>query len=289
GYEVPDHWLEFDEIEKLLGVFAGMGLKRLRITGGEPLLRKNLAELVSRLSAIPGINDISLSTNATQLERYARGLFQAGIKRINVSLDTLKPGRFKAIARQDSFDRVMGGLMAARNTGFNPIKINMVVMQGVNDDEIDDMVCFCMENHFILRLIEVMPMGETGRNAHYLNLQPIRARLRAQFNLMDCALPGGGPARYMQSADGRFALGFITPLSQHFCETCNRVRLSVEGTLYMCLGQNHKMEFRTMLRNGATSSDLENLIRQAIELKPERHEFLEAPDKITRIMAKTGG
>jgi len=134
-----------------------------------------------------------------------------------------------------------------------------------------------------------MPMGETGRNARYLNLQPIRARLRTQFNLMDCALQGGGPARYMQSADGHFALGFITPLSQHFCETCNRVRLSVEGTLYMCLGQNHKMDFRALLRGGVTNFELETFIRQAIELKPERHEFLEMPDKITRIMAKTGG
>ncbi|HVC49468.1 MAG TPA: GTP 3',8-cyclase MoaA [Burkholderiales bacterium] len=289
GFEEPDHWLNFDEIERLIRVFARLGLKRLRITGGEPLLRRNLTELVSRLSKLPGINDISISTNATQLDRHAQALHKAGVKRINVSLDTLKPDRFATIAKRDSFSRVMNGLMTAKEEGFNPIKINMVAMQNVNDDEIEDMVMFCMKNSFILRLIETMPMGETGRNAHYLNLQPVQARLRERFNLSDRILPGGGPARYLQSSDGRFTVGFITPISQHFCATCNRVRLSVDGTLYMCLGQNEKMEFGALLRNGATDKDLETMILQAIELKPERHEFNESPEKIIRIMAKTGG
>ncbi|MBU6460111.1 MAG: GTP 3',8-cyclase MoaA [Proteobacteria bacterium] len=289
GFEEPDHWLTFDEIEKLLGVFAKLGLKRLRITGGEPLLRRGLPNLITRLSKLKGINDISLSTNATQLDKHAQTLHHAGIKRINVSLDTLKPERFAKIAQRDSFHRVMSGLMEAKKEGFSPIKINMVAMNHVNDDEIDDMVIFCMENGFILRLIETMPMGETGRNADYLDLQPVRARLRKRFNLEDRILSGGGPARYMQSRDGQFTVGFITPISQHFCATCNRVRLSVDGTLYMCLGQNEKMEFRQALRNGLSEEHIETMIRNAVELKPERHEFRESPQKIIRIMAKTGG
>ena len=288
-FEEPAHWLSFAEIERLVGVFAGLGVKRIRLTGGEPLLRSKLADLTTRLAKIPGIADISLSTNATQLAKHAVALRQAGITRINVSLDSLQKSRIADITGSDCLHRIVDGLMAAKDVGFSPIKINMVAMRGVNDDEFDDMVEFCAQHGFILRLIETMPMGETGRKAQYVNLQPIRLRLQEKFNLLETVLPGGGPARYLSSVDGKFNVGFITPLSQHFCETCNRVRLSVDGTLYLCLGQEEKYEFRQLLRAGASDVELANAFKQAIALKPERHEFMEAPHKILRFMASTGG
>jgi cyclic pyranopterin phosphate synthase len=289
GFEEPAHWLDFDEIERLIGSFVRLGVRHVRLTGGEPLLRRDIAGLAGRLAALPGLTDLSLSTNATQLERHARALKAAGVTRLNVSLDSLQQARVEKINGRDVLARVMRGLDAARDAGFAPIKLNMVAMAGENDDEIDAMVAFCMERGFVLRLIEAMPIGDTGRNAHYLDLQPVRARLEQQFGLVETTQPGAGPARYLGTPDGRFNVGFITPLSQHFCETCNRVRISVDGTAYMCLGQDEKFEFRPLLRGGASDADLEAAIRETIELKPERHEFREAPGKILRFMSMTGG
>ena len=289
-FEEPEHWLTFDELERLIGIFARIGVGRVRITGGEPLLRRNLPELAGRLSALPGLRDLSLSTNATQLDRHADALKPAGVSRINVSLDSLKAERFAKICGRDSYSKVMSGLLAAKSAGFAPIKINMVAMKGENDDEIDNMVEFCHEHGFILRLIEAMPMGDTGRNTQYLDLQPIADRLKHKYGLIEHSTPlGAGPARYLGSADGQFNVGFITPISQHFCATCNRVRLSVDGTLYMCLGQEERYEFRPLLRGGASDAEIETAIRDAIELKPERHEFREQPLKLVRFMSMTGG
>lgn len=289
GFEEPANWLNFDEIERVIGAFARMGVSKIRLTGGEPLLRRNLPELARRLNALEGVNDLSLSTNATQLAKQASQLKQAGISRLNISLDSLQPERFSQIARRDCLTQVQAGLMAAKEAGFTPIKINMVVMKGVNDDEIDDIMGFCIQHGFTLRMIETMPMGETGRNAQYLSLQPVKERLQRRFGLIDGVMPGGGPARYLQSPDGSFNVGFITPLSQHFCDTCNRVRLSVDGTLFLCLGQDEKLELRPLLRAGITDDELEALIRKAIDLKPERHEFKEKPGQVVRFMSLTGG
>lgn len=289
GFEEPEHWLDFDEIERLIGAFARLGVRRIRLTGGEPLLRRNIAELATRIAALPGIEDLSLSTNATQLDRHAQALKAAGVTRLNVSLDSLQQARVEKINGRDVLAKVMTGLAAAEDAGFSPIKLNMVVLAGTNDDEIDAMVAFCMARGFVLRLIESMPMGETGRNAEYLDLQPVKERLRRQFKLVETSLPGAGPARYLGTPDGRFNVGFITPISQHFCETCNRVRIAVDGTAYLCLGQEEKFEFRPMLRGGCSDAELEAAIRTAIDLKPERHEFREAPAKIVRFMSMTGG
>jgi cyclic pyranopterin phosphate synthase len=289
GFESPPHWLTFDEIERLVRVFARLGLRKIRLTGGEPLTRHNLAELAARIHAIDGIDDLSLSTNGTLLAKYAESLRAAGVSRLNVSLDSLQPERFALATGRDAFDEVIEGLEAARAAGFAPIKINMVVMSGVNEDEVDDLVGYCMERGFILRLIEVMPMGETGRNARYLDLQPIRQRLADRFGLVDGLVPGAGPARYLQSPDGRFSVGFITPISRHFCATCNRVRLAVDGTLYLCLGQNDNYAFRPLLREGASDEQLTDAVLEAIARKPERHDFLEQPGKIVRFMNVTGG
>jgi len=289
-FQEPDDWLRFDEIERVIGAFARLGVSRVRLTGGEPLVRRDLPELAARLARLPGIDDLSLSTNATRLDKHAHVLREAGVSRLNVSLDTLRAERFKQITG-GKLDKVLAGLMAAKAAGFAPVKINMVVMRDVNDDEVEDMVEFCLEHDFTLRFIETMPMGETGRSAssRYLDLQTVRTRLAERYELLPGVMPGGGPARYVQVAGTRLRIGFITPISQHFCETCNRVRLSVDGTLYMCLGQEERFELRPLLRDGASDAELEAAVREAIALKPERHEFREEPDKIVRFMSMTGG
>lgn len=289
-FEEPEHWLTFAEIERVIAAFARLGTRRVRITGGEPLVRRDLSVLAARLAALPGIEDLSLSTNATRLAKHARELRAAGIRRINVSLDSLDAARFKRITG-GRLEKVIDGLMAAKAAGFAPIKINMVVMKDVNEDEVEAMVGFCIEHGFTLRFIETMPMGDTGRSAtdHYVDLQTVKARLAQRFELLPGVMPGGGPARYVQVAGTDLRIGFITPISQHFCATCNRVRLSVDGTLYMCLGQEHRFALRPLLRAGASDAELEAAILQAIDLKPERHEFTEKPEQVVRFMSMTGG
>jgi cyclic pyranopterin phosphate synthase len=289
-FEQPEHWLTFDEIERVIKVFSEMGVARVRLTGGEPLVRKNIARLAQRLTALPGLDDLSLSTNASLLEKQAHALQQAGISRINVSLDSLKADRFKDITGGD-LQPVLDGLMAAKQAGFSPIKINMVAMKGINDDEFEDMLEFCIEHDFTLRFIETMPMGATGEDAvdHYVDLQKVKRQLARRFDLVPGVMPGGGPARYMQVKNTNLRIGFITPISQHFCETCNRVRLSTDGTLYLCLGQNDKVELRPLLRNGISDEDLKLVIIDAIGQKPEKHEFKNKPGQIVRLMSMTGG
>lgn len=289
-FHEPDHWLSFDEIERVIGAFSSLGVHRIRITGGEPLVRKNLSTLAQRLAGLPGVEDLSLSTNATQLAKHASALHDAGIRRLNISLDSLQPQRFHDITGGD-LARVLDGIMAAKQAGFKPIKINMVAMKGINDDEVLAMTQFCIDHDFTLRFIETMPVGDTGRNAidHYINLDEIKTRIAQAYDLIPGVMPGGGPARYARIAGTKLHIGFITPISQHFCETCNRVRLSVDGTLYMCLGQDNNLPLRDKLRSGISDAELIELIRYAITLKPERHEFREKPEKVIRFMSMTGG
>jgi cyclic pyranopterin phosphate synthase len=290
GFEEPDHWLRFDEIERVIGAFAELGVSRVRITGGEPLVRKDLPQLAGRLAALPGVDDLSLSTNATLLERHATSLKRAGIARINASLDTLQPERFARITG-GRLEPVLAGLLAAKAAGFSPIKLNMLALKGINDDEFEAMVEFCLEHGFTLRFIETMPVGSTGRNAseHYLDLGVVRQRLAQRFELMPGVMPGGGPARYVQVAGTDLRIGFITPISQHFCATCNRVRLAVDGALYLCLGQDHKYELRPLLRQGISDDGLKEAIHEALLLKPERHEFNDKRTQVVRFMSMTGG
>jgi len=290
GYAEPANWLSFAEIERVVAAFARLGVARVRLTGGEPLLRKNLTQLVERLAALPGVNDLSLSTNATQLAKHAVALKQAGLARINVSLDSLDRECIQTVSGRDSLGAIMAGIMAGKAAGLTPIKLNMVAMRAVNDPEIARMAAFSLEHGFILRLIEAMPIGAAGRNAQYLSLDEVRPQLVERFALVPCAQTlGGGPARYWQTADGVGQIGFITPISQHFCASCNRVRLSVEGTLYLCLGQEQRVELRPLLRAGIDDAELEDALCQAIQLKPANHDFLAAPDKIIRFMSQTGG
>lgn len=290
-FEEPEDWLTFDEIERVIRVFGELGTKRIRITGGEPLVRKNIPELAARLSKLPGIEDLSISSNATRLKKQAAPLRQAGISRINVSLDTLKPDLFKEITGGGKLEKVIDGLMAAKEAGFQPIKINMVVMRGVNDDQVEDMVQFCIKHDFTLRFIETMPMGNTGREAsqQYIPLNEIHDRLAKKYTLVKASMNGGGPARYVRVEGTELRIGFITPMSQHFCDTCNRVRLSVDGTLYLCLGQEDSYPLREHLRSGITDDELKQHIKKAIDLKPEKHEFSDKPEKLVRFMSMTGG
>jgi cyclic pyranopterin phosphate synthase len=289
-FEQPEHWLSFDEIERVIAAFADLGVARVRITGGEPLVRKDLPVLARRLSALAGIDDLSLSTNAVLLDKHAHALRDGGVTRINVSLDTLKPERFEQITG-GKLQPVLDGLIAASDAGFTPIKINMVAMKGINDDEFEDMVEFCLEHGFTLRFIETMPVGDTGVDVgrHYLSLKHVKKNLAEKYDLIPGVMPGGGPARYAQIRNTNLRIGFITPISQHFCETCNRVRLSVDGTLYLCLGQDHKYELRPLLRQGISDDGLKNAIIEAIAIKPEKHEFRDKPGQIVRFMSMTGG
>ncbi len=289
-FEQPDNWLTFDEIERVIKAFTELGVARVRLTGGEPLVRKNITQLSQRLTNLPGLKDLSLSTNASLLDKQATSLKQAGISRINISLDSLKPERFKRITGGE-LQPVLDGLMAAKEAGFSPIKINMVAMKGINDDEFEDMVSFCIEHGFTLRFIETMPMGATGSDAtdHYIDLQIVKQQLSERFNLIPGVMPGGGPARYVQIKGTDLRIGFITPISQHFCESCNRVRLSTDGTLYLCLGQDDKVELRPLLRQGISDDDLKTVLIDAIGIKPQKHEFKDKPDQVVRLMSMTGG
>ena len=286
----PDEWLSFDEIERVISAFSDLGVAKVRITGGEPLLRKNLPVLAKQLSAIPGIDDLSLSTNAVKLAKSASALWEAGVSRINVGLDSLDPDCYRAISG-GLLHKALDGICAAKEAGFDPIKINMVLMKGINDAHVDEMVDYCIENGFTLRLIETMPMGSTGRGANeqYIDLQTVRQRLQGRYDLVPGLTHGAGPARYYNVAGTSAQIGFITPISQHFCESCNRVRLSAEGTIYLCLGQNDKVELRPLLRQGVSDDGLREAIIDAIARKPERHEFREKPDQVVRFMSMTGG
>mgnify|MGYP001813199542 CR=1 FL=1 len=290
-FEEPGEWLSFTEIERVIKIFGELGVSRIRITGGEPLVRKNLPELAQRLSALHGIEDLSLSTNAVQLKRYAAQLKRANVSRLNVSLDSLDADRFKSITNGGKLEKVIDGLMAAKAAGFHPIKINTVLMKGVNDDEAEDLVEFCIKHGFTLRFIETMPIGNTGREAtnHYIDLQTVKNRLAEKHELVPSVMPGGGPARYVKVAGTDLKIGFITPISQHFCETCNRVRLAADGTLYLCLGQADKVELRSLLRDGISDEQLKQVIINSIALKPEKHEFTEKPQQVVRFMSMTGG
>nr|VFJ45963.1 MAG: cyclic pyranopterin phosphate synthase [Candidatus Kentron sp. DK] len=289
-FEPPANWLRFHEIEQVVRAFAGLGVGRLRITGGEPLVRKGISELAGRLARLPGVHDLSLSTNASLLVKHAEALHLAGVGRINVSLDTLKPDRFHQVTGGHLQD-VLAGLAAARAAGFSPIKINMVALKDYNDDEVEDMVEFCLANDFTLRFIEAMPIGNPGCGirGHYLNLQALKAQLADKYPLIPDQMAGGGPARYFRIAGTALRIGFITPISQHFCQDCNRVRLSVSGMLYLCLGKNHCYNLQPLLRAGADDHALQSALLEALALKPERHEFREKPGEIARPMSMTGG
>jgi cyclic pyranopterin phosphate synthase len=285
--------LSLEELERLCGAFVESGVRKLRITGGEPLVRRNVISLFQGLGGRlgEGLDELTLTTNGTQLARHAEALARAGVRRINVSLDTLDADRFARLTRWGKLDQVLEGIFAARDAGL-AIKINAVALRGENEDEFDDMLAWCGQHGFDFCLIETMPLGEIGpeRVDQYLPLSLVRARLARRWTLLESDYRTGGPARYVTVQETGRRLGFITPLTHNFCEDCNRVRLTVTGTLYMCLGQDDAADLRTPLRRG---DDLGLAIREAISRKPKGHDFVidrsrRAP-AVARHMSVTGG
>ncbi len=289
--------LTLEELDRVCSAFVRLGVRKLRLTGGEPLVRRNVMHLVRSLSRHlgTGLDELTLTTNGSQLDRHAGDLAACGVRRLNVSLDTLDPARFRAITRWGRFDRVMAGIAAAQAAGL-AVKINMVALSGVNDDEFDRMVAWCGDHGFDLTFIEVMPMGDIGgetRLNQYLPLSAVRARLARRWTLSESDHQTGGPARYMRVAETGGRLGFITPLTHNFCESCNRVRLTCTGTLYMCLGQDDAADLRAPVRGSDDDGPLEAAMAAAIARKPRGHDFVidrrrQAP-AVARHMSVTGG
>ena len=293
--------LTLEELERLCRAFIDLGTRRIRVTGGEPLVRRGIEEFMRSLGdwlgrpdGQPGLDELTITTNGSQLARFAPSLRSAGVRRVNVSLDTLDPARFRTITRLGRLEQTLDGIEAARAAGL-AVRVNMVAMQGTNEDEIDSMLAWCGQVGADLCLIETMPMGDTGEDRldRYLPLSLVRARLERRWTLRDTAHRTGGPARYALVEETGQRIGFITPMTHTFCETCNRVRLSCTGTLYMCLGQDDAADLRRPLREGADQPALMAAIRQAIRRKPQSHDFVigrrEDKGGIARHMSTTGG
>ena len=289
--------LSLEELDRLCGTFIDLGVEKIRLTGGEPLVRRGVMSLVQNLGARlgpGGLKELTLTTNGTQLAKHAEGLFAAGVRRINVSIDTLDPAKFAAVTRWGKLEQVLDGVFAAKAAGL-AVKINAVALKGLNEDEYDAMLAWCGEHGFDLTLIETMPMGEINddRTDQYLPLSLVRERLAKTWTLTDTDYATGGPARYMTVGETGQRLGFITPMTHNFCESCNRVRLTCTGTLYMCLGQDDAADLRRPLRDPAVDdAGLRDVVLEAIGRKPRGHDFIidrRNRPAVARHMSVTGG
>lgn len=288
--------LSLEELERLCAAFIRLGVRKLRLTGGEPLVRRNIMSLIRALGSRlgHGLDELTLTTNATQLSQHAADLAAAGVKRINVSLDTLDSEKFTSITRWGKLNQVLDGIRAAKDAGLR-IKINTVALKDINAGEIDRMVEWCGREGHDLTIIEVMPMGDIGeqRVDQYMPISMVRAQLKHRWTLEDVDYRTGGPARYVRVKETGGLLGFITPLTHNFCESCNRVRLTCTGTLFMCLGQEDAADLRAPLRAAESDGPLEDAIRAAIARKPKGHDFVidrrAMPRSVSRHMSVTGG
>ncbi|HYE49034.1 MAG TPA: GTP 3',8-cyclase MoaA [Azospirillaceae bacterium] len=294
--------LTLEELDRLCSAFVATGVRKLRLTGGEPLVRRDIMVLIDRLGRhvkSGALEELTITTNGSQLARHAEGLRAAGVRRLNVSLDTLDPDRFKAITRWGRFEQVMDGLRAARAAGLE-IKINCVALRGVNDGEFHDMVAWCGREGFDLTFIEVMPLGDidgvggaAARADQYLPLTMVRAELERRWTLTDLDYRTGGPARYVRVEQTGRRIGFITPLTHNFCESCNRVRVTCTGQLYMCLGQDDQADLRAPLRASPDDGPLLDAVAEAIGRKPKGHDFVidrrRKGPSVGRHMSVTGG
>ena len=288
--------LTLEELDRLASAFIGLGVTKLRITGGEPLVRKGMMGLIQGLSrhlASGALEELTLTTNGTQLTQFAQGLAAAGVRRINVSLDTLKPDLFRKLTRGGDLAKVVAGIEAAQGAGLR-VKLNAVALKDDNAAELPDLIRWAHGRDLDVTLIETMPMGEieADRTDQYLSLTTLRSELESFWTLKDLPLSTGGPARYVEVAETGGRLGFITPMSHNFCEACNRVRLTCTGTLHSCLGQDDASDLRAVIRGGASDAELEDAIRLAIDGKPKGHDFLIARSSapaVARHMSTTGG
>ena len=289
--------LSLEELDRLCSAFIRKGVKKIRITGGEPLVRRNIMSLFRNLGQhlkTSALEELTLTTNGSQLAKYAAELFECGVRRINVSVDTLNPNKFQQITRWGNLDKVLDGIAAAKAAGL-AIKINSVALKNFNEEEFDTLIKWCGIEGFDLTLIETMPMGDinSDRIDQYLPLSIVRERLEKKWSLNDIPYRSGGPARYVKVTETGQRLGFITPLTHNFCESCNRVRLTCTGTLYMCLGQDDAADLRTPLRKSEADRILEGAIDEAIKRKPKGHDFIiergRSGPAVTRHMSVTGG
>ena len=289
--------LSLEELDRLCSAFIAKGVRKLRLTGGEPLVRRDVMTLIDALGRhlkTGALDELTLTTNGSQLARHADGLVKAGIKRINVSVDSLDAEKFTRITRWGKLDQVLDGLRAAKEAGLK-IKINTVALRGVNDDEVFDLIGWAGEEGFDLTFIETMPLGEVdvARVDNYLPLSLVKAQIGQRYTMLDSAHRTGGPARYVTLAETGQRLGFITPLTHNFCESCNRVRVTCTGTLYMCLGQEDAADLRAAVRASESDAPLESAIRAAIARKPKGHDFIidrrHQPRSVSRHMSVTGG
>ncbi len=290
--------LTLEELDRMCSTFVGLGVKKLRITGGEPLVRKGIMTFfrsMTRHLDSGALDELTLTTNGSQLGRFAGELYEAGVRRVNVSLDTLDEAKFAQITRWGRLNQVLDGIRAAQDAGLR-VKINAVALKGVNEAELFNLQSWCANQNMDLTFIEVMPMGDLGnedRLDQYWSLKDLRARLTERFTLTDLAERSGGPARYVRLEETGQKIGFITPLTHNFCESCNRVRLTCTGELYMCLGQEDMADLRAPLRASEDNARLEDAIRAAIARKPKGHDFdysrQEVAGQMTRHMSHTGG
>ncbi len=294
GIEPLDHTaiLSYEEITRIARIAAGIGVTRIRLTGGEPLIRKNLVHLISSIAEINGIEDISLTTNGQMLGSMADLLAEAGLGRVNVSLDSLKPDRYREITRGGDLDAALAGITAAEKAGLNPVKINMVPINGLNDDEIEDFARLTLNGPTHVRFIEYMPIGATRfwSEAKYIPTDSIKERVEKIGPLEAVKIRRNGPARYFRFAGAPGVIGFISPLTHHFCSYCNRLRLTSDGKLRPCLFSETEIDLRSALRCGAADSEIERLLRLGVEIKPDRHEL--SGEKIShsrKPMSKIGG
>ena len=289
--------LTLEELDTLCRRFMAAGVRKIRLTGGEPLVRRNIMQLIRSIGGevkAGNLDELTITTNGSQLGKMAGDLYDAGVRRVNISLDTLDPDRFRKITRWGDLDKVLTGLEAARGAGLG-VKINAVALKGGNDDELGDMLAWCGEQGFDMTIIEVMPMGDIGtenRLDQYLPLSRVRAELSKRFTLTDIPFRTGGPARYVEVGETSRKLGFITPLTHNFCESCNRVRVTCTGQLYMCLGQDDNADLRKALREGGDAA-LDAAVAEAITRKPKGHDFVidrrQSGPAVSRHMNVTGG
>ena len=289
--------LTLEELDRLCTVFVEKGVKRIRLTGGEPLVRRGIMDFIGKFSRhlkSGALDELTITTNGTQLAKYADQLADFGVKRLNVSLDTLVADRFKSVTRWGDLSRVLKGIEAAHKAGLK-IKINMVAVKGFNETEIIPMMKWCHDQGMDLTMIETMPLGEIehDRNDQFISVSDISKMLQQDYTLTDIPYKTGGPARYVKVEETGGRLGFITPMSHNFCETCNRVRLTCTGILYMCLGQDDAADLRAPLRQSADNTLVHNAINEAISRKPKGHDFLIDRDNtkpaVSRHMSTTGG
>tara|TARA_R110002095_G_scaffold24476_2_gene25421 strand:- start:2019 stop:3020 length:1002 start_codon:yes stop_codon:yes gene_type:complete len=286
--------LSLEEIESTAQAFVALGVKKIRLTGGEPLVRRGIVDLCHRLSSLEGLEELVMTTNGSQLPTLAHEIQAAGVKRLNISLDSLRPELFAELTRTGKLDQVLEGIDAACAAGFERIKLNAVIMKGRNDAEVLDLVEFARDRQLDISFIEEMPLGaisEHDRNDTYCSSQEVRDVIQQRYPLLDSAAVTAGPSRYYQMADSKSRIGFISPHSHNFCGDCNRVRLTVEGRLLLCLGNEYSVDLREVLRApGFDQAQLEQAIIKAMDLKPEKHEFdLEGEPQILRFMNMTGG